>query len=238
MAPRIDRRQQLLVKARDVFAKNGYHAATVDDIIAAAGVARGTFYLYFSDKRAAFEELVDRFFARIAMGIQRVNTGEPVESQVRANIRNILSLLLEDRAMAKILLADAVGVDPAFDAKLRRFYDEIESLFIESLIEGQSLGLVRPGDPRLMMYFTLGGMKETLFQVVSRGLDYPVQPIEDAVYSFLVQGCLVAQVAVSSVDSLVSSSNPAVASAATSAISAQINPQARSTERKPKRARA
>src|SRR5215472_15244370 len=58
-----ERRAQILAHARDVFAKRGYHAAKIDDIVSAAGVARGTFYLYFEDKRAIFEEIVDRTIA-------------------------------------------------------------------------------------------------------------------------------------------------------------------------------
>jgi len=64
-----ERRRQILDAARDVFARRGYHAATIDDIVAATGVARGTFYLYFDDKRAVFEALIDGFSARIAMAV-------------------------------------------------------------------------------------------------------------------------------------------------------------------------
>ena len=62
---REQRRKQLLSHARDVFAEKGYHAAKIDDIVAHANVARGTFYLHFVDKRTVFEELVDDFLARI-----------------------------------------------------------------------------------------------------------------------------------------------------------------------------
>jgi AcrR family transcriptional regulator len=68
-----ERRQQILNHARDVFALRGYHAAKIEDIVAAAGVARGTFYLYFEDKRAIFEEIVDGVLARIGMTIVRVD---------------------------------------------------------------------------------------------------------------------------------------------------------------------
>src|SRR5690606_39026343 len=44
---REQRREQLLAVARDVFAKRGYARTSVDDIALEAGVARGTFYLYF-----------------------------------------------------------------------------------------------------------------------------------------------------------------------------------------------
>jgi AcrR family transcriptional regulator len=48
-----ERRQQILNHARDVFAKRGYYAAKIDDIVTAAGIARGTFYLYFASSRAS-----------------------------------------------------------------------------------------------------------------------------------------------------------------------------------------
>ena len=41
--------------------------------MATAGVARGTFYLYFEDKRAIFEEIVDRTFMRLGLAIVRVD---------------------------------------------------------------------------------------------------------------------------------------------------------------------
>jgi len=47
--PKNERRQQILSVAREAFAKRGYHQTTIDDIVALAGVARGTFYLYFED---------------------------------------------------------------------------------------------------------------------------------------------------------------------------------------------
>src|SRR5687767_2869617 len=112
---REERRAQILLRARDVFARHGYHAAKIDDIVAAAGVARGTFYLYFQDKRSIFEELVDQLFARISGAIHALEPTDEtrtIESQIRDNIGRVLTVLLNDRPMAKILLADVVGVDP------------------------------------------------------------------------------------------------------------------------------
>src|SRR5262249_50600436 len=110
---------------------------------------RGTFYLYFEDKRAVFEEIVDRAFTQIGMAIVRVDpddAGRSVADQVHENIRRIVRTLLEDRLTTKILLSDAMGVDPAFDRKLTSFYEVVERLLEESLREGQGLGVVGPGD--------------------------------------------------------------------------------------------
>ena len=188
-----ERRQQILLNARDVFAKHGYHAAKIDDIVAAAGVARGTFYLYFEDKRAIFEEIVDRTFARLGMSIVRVDTEHPnrtVGDQIRDNIRAIVHALLEDPATTKILLSDAVGLDPAFDRKLISFYEETGKLLESSLADGQDRGIVAPGDTRMFAIMTLGAMKEIMYQVTMRGLDYSEDRIVDQIYSFLESGYL------------------------------------------------
>src|SRR3954452_14907410 len=64
-----DRRTQLLDAARNVFAKKGYEDATISEIVARAGVAQGTFYLYLPGKEAlagAFAELLSERFAALA----------------------------------------------------------------------------------------------------------------------------------------------------------------------------
>src|SRR3954451_21984760 len=64
-----DRRRQLLRAARSVFSMKGYEAATVSEIVGRAGVAQGTFYLYFPGKESlagAFAEELAEEFARLA----------------------------------------------------------------------------------------------------------------------------------------------------------------------------
>ena len=188
-----ERRQQILTNARDVFAKRGYHAAKIDDIVAAAGVARGTFYLYFEDKRAIFEEIVDGTFAKLGAAVMRVDTDHPsrtVASQIEENIQRIVHALLADPATTKILLSDAVGLDPGFDRKLLFFYEQIGKLLEESLVDGQERGIVAAGDARMFAIMTLGAMKEIMYQVVMHGLDYPEERIVTEMFVFLSAGYL------------------------------------------------
>src|SRR5436309_10961946 len=55
----------ILEAARKVFAKKGFHEATVDDIAEMAGVAKGTVYLYYASKR-------DLYFAALKFGIAQM----------------------------------------------------------------------------------------------------------------------------------------------------------------------
>jgi len=193
-ARRGERRQQILSVAREAFAKRGYHQTTIDDIVAQAGVARGTFYLYFEDKRAVFSDLVDRFAGQLSMAIVRIVTDDPgrtVMEQVRENIRAIIGTCLAERAMTKILFTDAVGVDPAFDRKLQTFYDTVVQLLTESLKDGQALGIVTDGEPRVLAYLTIGALKELLYQAVTLGFaEESAEVLTQQMFTFLSGGYL------------------------------------------------
>jgi AcrR family transcriptional regulator len=192
--PKSERRQQILSVARDVFAKRGYHQTTIDDIALQAGVARGTFYLYFEDKRAIFSDLIDRFASQLTMAIVRIVVDDPqrpVVEQVRENIRAIIATCLTERSMTKILFTDAQGIDPAFDRKLFTFYDMVVQLLAESLKDGQALGIVDEGEPRVLAYLTIGALKELLYQAVTLGYsEESAEVLTQQMYSFLSGGYL------------------------------------------------
>ncbi|MBK7394874.1 MAG: TetR/AcrR family transcriptional regulator [Myxococcales bacterium] len=191
MTQREIRRQQILDRARDVFAKKGYHLAKIDDVVAAAGVARGTFYLYFHDKRSIFEELVSRFFQRVALAVASIDTDQPIEPQIRANFSRLLDVFLGDPGMAKILLTDVTGLDVEFDRRLLAFYADIEALLLRSLREGQSLGIVQDGDARVVAHFVLGGVKEVLLQLTRAPVPVDREAISENVFGILARAVLV-----------------------------------------------
>ena len=185
-----ERRQVLLRAARDVFATRGYHDAKVDDIVTLAKVAKGTFYLYFPDKRSVFSELVDVLFNRLGAAILKVDTDSDVDTQVKHNIRAIVAVLLDDPALTRILLSYAAGMDPAFVTKIRSFYDGVKMLLSESLAEGQRLGIVAAGDTRLYAMFTVGALKEMLAENVSGESPLAREDIVSSLFGFLQTGYL------------------------------------------------
>jgi AcrR family transcriptional regulator len=185
-----ERRQDLLRAARDVFATKGYHNAKIDDIVALAKVAKGTFYLYFPDKRSVFSELVDLLFQRLGAAILKVDTKGDVEAQVKHNIRAIVAVLLDDPALTRILLSYAAGLDPAFMTKIRSFYDGVRTLLERSLAEGQRLGIVGPGEPKLLSTFTIGALKEILSENVAAEAARPREEIVAHLFAFLQSGYL------------------------------------------------
>lgn len=60
------RRNELLIAARAIFSKKGFHDATIDDVAEAAEVAKGTVYLYYKSKK-------DLYLEALRHGIESLN---------------------------------------------------------------------------------------------------------------------------------------------------------------------
>lgn len=56
-----EKRERLLAAARAEFARTSYAEASVNRIIQAAGIPRGSFYMYFTDKEELFRYLMERY---------------------------------------------------------------------------------------------------------------------------------------------------------------------------------
>lgn len=67
---KIESRQRLLAAARQLFVERGYHDTRPQDITRLSGVGHGTFYLYFTDKRACFEAFAAQAQQEIDLLIQ------------------------------------------------------------------------------------------------------------------------------------------------------------------------
>jgi hypothetical protein len=64
-------------------------------------------------------------------------------------------------------------------------------LLTESLRDGQALGVVSDGEPRVFAYLTLGALKELLYQAVTLGLaEESAEALTQQMFGFLAHGYL------------------------------------------------
>ncbi len=54
-----DKKRRMMAAAFECFNEKGFMNTAINDICTKAGVAKGTFYLYFDDKNAIYDDLVD-----------------------------------------------------------------------------------------------------------------------------------------------------------------------------------
>jgi AcrR family transcriptional regulator len=156
------RRQQILEAATEVFARLGYHEAGINDIIARAHIARGTFYLYFSSKRGVFTAILDGALLELRARVEPVDLSpraRPPREQLLDQVVAVLGYLLEHRDLTVLLLSP--GLSPGDDVveRVQAFTDHVRELIGASLAHGIDLGLVRPCQTELVASSILGSVR-------------------------------------------------------------------------------
>lgn len=170
-ATRDRRRRELLDVALRVFSERGYHETRIADLIEAAGVARGTFYLYFESKNAIFHELLDELLVRIRGSIVGVDLGEgaaPLREQLIATLERVLTVFEESPQLTAFVLRAAVGLDPEIDRKLSELYGRLHDFIAMSIDNGIRLGLVRTTDTRIVSWAVLGSIKQLVEVLIDK----------------------------------------------------------------------
>lgn len=168
-ARREQRRGLILAAATQVFKEKGYHATSVGDIIDAARIARGTFYLYFTSKREIFAALSAGFLAVIRGSVRKISLdpaeGEPL-AQMRANFRRVIHTVLQHEDLATIVLRDD-ALDAEARAQLDLFYDQVIGLIGQAVRVGHRLGIARECDETIIAVSALGALKEILTRMLA-----------------------------------------------------------------------
>lgn len=170
-ALRAERRAHILDAAVSVFSERGYHGTSVSDVIAAAGIARGTFYLYFGSKKAIFLELLDQLLVRFRAGVVGVEPSDGnVFEQLVVSIAGILRTAVDNQAIASIILREAVGLDAEVDQRMRSFYDSLHAYLVQSLTYGTQMGIIRElVDTDVAATCILGSIRQVLDRHLIRG---------------------------------------------------------------------
>jgi AcrR family transcriptional regulator len=178
-----ERRQQLLDAARTLFAERGYHETTVDDITRAADVAKGTFYLYFSEKREIYVEVIRSF---VDLVTEQTPSPSDYFDRVRRGAVGLLEMLQQNRQLARLAYREALGVDEQLTALLQTFYREIADLEVKNLELAMQLGVVRKCHPLVVAYMHIGLTERVILEMLERPDDFP--PIEQIVDELLRTG--------------------------------------------------
>ncbi len=188
----------VLRSAKELFAQKGYHQTSISDIIRRAGVARGTFYLYFQSKRDVFNTILDELVKSLGGIMKRIdlNSSTPPLEQLRNILRLIFTLALEDPDMPRILLSRAVGLDREFDRKLHEFYGAVQGKVESALQHGIELGLVRMCNTEITACCILGCSKEVIEFISSEPKSiFQLDELLDEILNFGLQGILTSRMA-------------------------------------------
>jgi AcrR family transcriptional regulator len=146
-------RARILEAAEQVFSRYGYHDASIVKVTEAAGVAQGTFYLYFGGKKQVFDELVEDLNRRVrrAMSEASAQGKDRIESE-RLGFQAFFRFTAEHPALYRII-RQAEFVSPE---ALRLHYTRIVEGYVTGLDKAKSNGEIADLDTSVAAWALMG----------------------------------------------------------------------------------
>jgi AcrR family transcriptional regulator len=142
---RPDKQQLLIAAARELFEHYGYRKTSIDDVVRRAGVAKGTFYLYFRGK--------DELFLKVLMAIrdelladyfERLSTIESAAEKIAFTLRFTLEAFEKHPLFARITAMDdelRVALQGVGDSEIKAETEQslkfFKGLFEEGIARGE-----------------------------------------------------------------------------------------------------
>jgi AcrR family transcriptional regulator len=178
-------REELLRAAEEVFGAKGFDNASITDITQRAGVAQGTFYVHFEDKRAIFVELVEALGTGLREEIRQALEGLTNRLDVeREGFRAFFRYSAQHRGLYRIV-RQAEFVD---EEVFRAYYRRMAEGYVRGLRRAMDAKQLRRMDPEILAYCLMGiadflGLRWVLWE---QGAD--LDRLVEAAMSFVQQG--------------------------------------------------
>lgn len=177
-----DKRARIIDVALEEFASRPYNKASLSNIVARAGIAKGSMYQYFTDKKDLFLYLLDlageQKLAYIRHEVDsQADFFEMFEQSMLAGTRFSLERPVLSQVMANAMASSAEEVLQEVTAQGKRMSIEF---FTQMLAEGQRKGTVRQDiNVRLAA--------NVLYSMLSQGLlDYLLEILDVTIHELLV----------------------------------------------------
>jgi len=126
------RRASILRAAEKVFAKEGYHAATMDAVAAAADLSKGTLYLYFNNKQDLFFSLLaEKMDTERQLLQERIQQAHDMPSTLREIVHTQLQFIQRNHRFFRLVVSERAKVGRTFEGKHRQVFLQKQQALID-----------------------------------------------------------------------------------------------------------
>jgi TetR/AcrR family fatty acid metabolism transcriptional regulator len=176
-----DKRQAILEAAQHVFAESGFHTSTMDAVADAAGVAKGTIYLYFKSKNELLTELMDDRTNKLTrMLVEGVEAESDVHGKLKALIVAHFDFYAQEREFMLLLSRQLGLLSPELATRVVQGTAFLTGLTQSIIEEGVSAGAVsRSFDPARLTYALLGMVHAVAYQWLASGMRANAEDVAD-----------------------------------------------------------
>ncbi|GKU26318.1 TetR/AcrR family transcriptional regulator [Clostridium folliculivorans] len=162
------KKKHIIETAIKVFSINGYHGTTVKDVVEAADISVGTFYFYFKNKEDLFDTLYDdvseEFFNALINSLDNIN--KEIDLGFSKAIAFFLKVIELNKPLARILLIEAVGLNPRFEKRRYEITQKYVSYTSNYFEQMKQTGDLKTPDVKICSLAFIG----TLYNVIMEWL--------------------------------------------------------------------
>ncbi len=190
---KIAHRQEILEAAKRVFAKKGFHAATVDEIAQEADFSKGAVYVHFANKEDLFFSLIREKTDKLGERLEEIIHGpDDLETKLRKFVKAYLDSFDQDREFFQIIAVEhprlTAETQDRLRLRLRGRYLKTLQLVDEMMQEGIQQGRLRQTEPRFLGITLLGIIHSFTAQWLLLGRKDPLSQREPLIVDLFLQG--------------------------------------------------
>lgn len=153
---RLQRRREILLAARKVFAEKGFEHASVEEIAREAEFSKGALYNYFLNKEAIFIALLEEGFNDFERMITAAfKNNHPIREQFEQFARDSLAYFEDNPDVLAIMMKEHLQMKINFEAEFReRFADrrqQLAGIIVRRVSNEMAAGVLRKLDPVLVV---------------------------------------------------------------------------------------
>lgn len=133
-------KERIINVAWDLFSEKGFEATTLNDILEAAGIAKGTFYYYFRGKDSLLTTLsvvLDNYYAELDKELRDEDNAYDKLMYLNYKVHTMIGEKIDPNLMANLYSAQLLHEDKGYLLDRNRYYFRLITKIID---EGQKRG--------------------------------------------------------------------------------------------------
>lgn len=180
---KIEKEKKLLNSAYTLFTTKGINNTSIQDIVNNAGVAKGTFYLYFHDKYELEEELIIKKSSELfnnALETVKKKKLDKFDDEIIFVIDYIIDLLSKDNILTKFISKDlSLGI---YNDKITRLIDNNQLGIYDKFLEGIKNKNVKLKNPDVTLFMIIELVSSTCFSSITTNKPLPIEEYKPYLY--------------------------------------------------------
>jgi AcrR family transcriptional regulator len=187
------RTREILAAARQLMQGRGVDAVTMEEIATAAGVAKGTVYLYFQGKDELIQALITQVGENLLQEVTAIvqTSGSPPE-KIHRVATLMLDCLIKERALYPTYARDSLraGQGPTrgywrqLQEREEKFFNLVTPVFAQGIKAGQFI----PANPRLLTFMLRGLVRSVGYYQMIEGQEEAVKEALPVLLTLLSSG--------------------------------------------------